>query len=71
MPCYLKSPRVAKIINELKENVKTQVLDELLKQNTDEELHQMDDEKIVKLILNIIQRLIVKKMKKEVEMIYI
>lgn len=71
MPCYLRFPKVKLIIDKLKEKVREQVLDELLKQKNDEELHQMSEEEIIELILKIIYRLRLKKMEKEVEMIYV
>jgi hypothetical protein len=71
MPCYLKISKVRLILDMLNEEVKNQVLDELLRQKSDEELHQMSDEEIVELILRIIYLFRLKKMKKEVETIYI
>ncbi|MFX1427895.1 MAG: hypothetical protein ACFFBE_15685 [Promethearchaeota archaeon] len=43
----------------------------LLKQKSDDELHQMSEDEIVELILKIINWLRLKKMKKEVELIYV
>ncbi|MDX1798795.1 MAG: hypothetical protein R3255_09110 [Candidatus Lokiarchaeia archaeon] len=37
--CYLRLPKIRMIHDELKENAREQVLDELLKQKSDEELH--------------------------------
>ena len=41
-------------LDRLKEQFREQVLDELLKQKSDEELHQMSESEILGLILNII-----------------
>lgn len=71
MPCYLKIPRVRMTLDGLQEKFREQVLDELLKQKSDEELHQMSEEKIKELILKIIYWLRLRKMAKEVEMIYV
>jgi len=71
MPCYLKIPKVRMILDELKEIDRKQVEDELLKQENDEELHQMQEDEIIELILKIIYWLKLKKMEKEVEMIYV
>ena len=71
MPCYLRIPKVKMIFDELKEKVREQVLDELLKQKSDEELHRMSEEEIIELILKIIYWRRLKKMAKEVEMIYV
>ena len=54
MPCYLKFPNVRRILDGLKEQVRDQVLDELLKQKSDLELHQMSENEILDLILKII-----------------
>lgn len=71
MPCYLKIPKVKMIFDKLKEKDRERVLDELLKQKNDEELHQMSEEEIIELILKIIYWLRLKKMRKEVELIYV
>ncbi|MFW9867937.1 MAG: hypothetical protein ACFFEN_17725 [Candidatus Thorarchaeota archaeon] len=71
MPCYLKYPKISTILDGLKEQIREKVLDELLKQKSDEELHQMSEDEILELILKIIYWLRMKKMAKEVEMIYV
>lgn len=71
MPCYLKYPRIRLTLDGLREQFREKVLDELLKQKSDEELHQMSEDEILELILKIIYWLRMKKMAKEVEMIYV
>jgi hypothetical protein len=71
MPCYLKYPRIRLTLDRLTEQVREKVLDELLKQKSDEELHQMTEDEILELILKIIYWLSKKKMAKEVETIYV
>jgi len=71
MPCYLKYPRIRMTIDRLKVQLREKVLDELLKQKSDEELHQMSEDEILELMLRIIHWLRMKKMAKEVEMIYV
>ncbi|MFX1476872.1 MAG: hypothetical protein ACFFCI_01955 [Promethearchaeota archaeon] len=71
MPCYLKYPKISAMLDGLKEQIREKVLDELLKQKSDEELHQMSEDEILELILKIIYWLRMKKMAKEVEMIYV
>jgi hypothetical protein len=71
MPCYLRYPKVEMIFDKLKEQVKKQVQDELLKQKSDDELHQMSEDEILELILKIIFWLRLRKMEKDVELIYV
>jgi len=71
LPCYLKYPRIRVTLDGLKEQVREKVLNELLKQKSDEELHQMTEDQILELILRIIYWLRMKKMAKEVETIYV
>ncbi|MHA2051735.1 MAG: hypothetical protein ACW986_19150 [Promethearchaeota archaeon] len=58
-------------LDRLTENFRVQVLDELIKQKSDEELHQMQEDEILELIAQIIYRLRLRKMAKDVEMIYV
>jgi hypothetical protein len=71
VPCYLKLTRVRMTLDRLTENFRVQVLDELIKQKSDEELHQMQEDEILELIAQIIYRLRLRKMAKDVEMIYV
>jgi len=48
-----------------------QVYQELLKENSDDELHEMEENELLSLILEILKRIEKKKMKKEVKLIYI
>jgi hypothetical protein len=72
MPCYLKKTRIKMTLDGLKEQFRQKVLDELLKQKSDEELHQMSEDEILDLIFKIIYWLrLKKKIAKDVEMIYV
>jgi len=48
-----------------------QVYQELLKENSDEELHEMEENELLLLILEALKRIEKKKMKEEVRLIYI
>ncbi|MFX0083206.1 MAG: hypothetical protein ACFE94_15790 [Candidatus Hodarchaeota archaeon] len=48
-----------------------QIYQELLKEKSDKELHEMDENELIFLILEVLKRLEKKKMKKEVKLIYI
>ena len=52
-------------------NEQTAVYKALLKDYTDEELHEMSEEEIVKLILQLLGKLRNKKMKKDARLIYV
>ena len=50
MPCFFNYERIRQLRLTLEEE--TQVYQELLKQKTDKELHEMSEDKLIKLILH-------------------
>ena len=68
MPCFFNRRRIKKL--RLTQKEQTQVYKELLKEKTDEELHEMSEMDILDLILKLLPK-IRKNMKEDVKLIYV
>lgn len=71
MPCYFLKPRIKDLLNQLREVTQRQIEEELLKVKSDTELHEMPEDVLYMLIVSICRKLLKKKMRKEVNLIYI
>jgi hypothetical protein len=71
MPCFFNKLRIRKLLFQLEITNYNALYEEMLKQYTDDELHQMSEEKLIELIREIHLRLKkLKPMTKEIEMMY-
>jgi len=71
MPCYFLRPRIKDLLTKIPIVPKRQVEEELLKEKTDSELHEMSEDELYALIVSIYRKLMKKKMRKEANLIYI
>ena len=71
MPCYLLYQRIKKLLEQFNFITQNEIENELLKENSDEELHEMSEDDLYALILAIYKKLIKKKMRKEANLLYI
>ena len=71
MPCFFNYERIKQL--RLTTEEQSQVYQELLKENTDEELHEMSEDELIKLILLVLMKIRkkIKIMKKDVRLIYV
>jgi len=71
MPCYFLKPRIKALLKELRFVKQREIEEELLKEKTDAELHEMSEDLLYALIMSICRKLMKKKMRKEATLIYI
>jgi len=71
MPCYFSKPRIKNLVEQLLEVKQWQIEEELLKEKSNTELHEMSEEELYALIVSILYKLMKKKMRKEANLIYI
>jgi len=71
MPCYFFKPKIKGVLEELRDVTQYEIEIELLKEYTNEELHEMSEDLLYILILAVYEKLKKKKMRKEVKLIYI
>ena len=71
MPCYFLKPRIKSLLKELRFVKQREIEEELLKEKTDAELHEMSEDLLYALIMSICRKLLKKKMRKEATLIYI
>ena len=71
MPCYFLYQRIKKLLEQFNFITQNEIENELLKENSDEELHEMSEDDLYALILAIYKKLIKKKMRKEANLLYI
>lgn len=71
MPCYFLKPKIKEALDELTDVTQREIEIELLKEYTNEELHEMSEDLLYILILAVYEKLKKKKMRKEVKLIYI
>lgn len=71
MPCYFLKPKIKGVLKELRDTTQYEIEIELLKEYTNEELHEMSEDMLYILILAAYEKLKKKKMRKEVKLIYI
>jgi len=70
IPCFFQLIRIKRMVESNPEISEEQIHQELLKENTDKELHEMSENELLNLILRIMLQLR-KKMAKDVKMIYV
>jgi len=61
MPCYFLKPKIKGILEELRDITQYEIEIELLKEYTDEELHEMSEDMLYILILAVYEKLKKKK----------
>ncbi len=71
MPCYFLKPRIKTLLNRLRDVTQRQIEEELLKVKSDDELHEMEEDVLYNLIMIVYEMLRKRKMRKEVNLIYI
>ncbi|MHA2289439.1 MAG: hypothetical protein ACXABG_11700 [Promethearchaeota archaeon] len=71
MPCYFLKTKIKNLLEELRDITQFEIENELLKEYSDEELHEMSEDMLYVLILAIYEKLKKKKMRKEAKLIYI
>ena len=71
MPCYFLKPRIKNLFEQFREFTQRQIEEELLKEKSDTELHEMSEDELFNLIMSIFYKLMKKKMRKEANLIYI
>ena len=71
MPCYFLKPKIKDLLEELRDITQFEIENELLKEYSDEELHEMSEDMLYILILTVYEKLKKKKMRKEAKLIYI
>ena len=71
----MKNPRIKRLIKTTPDLTELEIVEELRKEKSEEELHKLSEIELMKLIISILARLRVRsgkgKMKKEVKQIYI
>ncbi len=71
MPCYFLKQKIKALLEELRDITQYEIENELLKEYSDEELHEMSEEMLYALILAAYEKLRKKKMRREAKLIYI
>lgn len=71
MPCYFLKPKIKELVTKIPIIPQRQVEEELLKEKTNAELHEMSEDELYALIVSVYRKLLKKKMRKEVNLIYI
>ena len=71
MPCYFLRPRIKALLNRLRDVTQRQIEEELLKVKSDDELHEMEEDMLYNLIMIVYEMLRKRKMRQEVNLIYI
>ena len=71
MPCYFLKQKIKALLEQLRDITQYEIEDELLKEYSDVELHEMSEDMLYGLILAVYEKLKKKKMRKEAKLIYI
>ncbi|MFX1317222.1 MAG: hypothetical protein ACFE9T_15275, partial [Promethearchaeota archaeon] len=71
IPCFFNKERIKWFLQTFKEISQDELYKELLKERTDNELHEMSEEELIDLILQVLNKMRKKKMKKEVKQIFV
>jgi len=71
MPCYFLKQKIKALLEQLRDITQYELEDELLKEYSDAELHEMSEDMLYVLILAVYEKLKKKKMRKEAKLIYI
>ena len=67
----MQKPPIKRLLGSLQDISEIEVYEELLQERNDEELHQMNESELLALILKVLKRIKLRKMSKEVKLIYI
>ena len=67
----MQKPPIKRLLESLQNISETELYEELLQEKNDEELHALNENELFTLIFKVLKRIKMKKMRKEVKLIYI